>query len=101
MGAAAGMGLGALLERRAVRFSVAGQIWVRLLRAALGLALILVVYAGLSALFGLVHLEGGLGLTWRTLRYALVGFAGGWGAPWAFVQTGLASRVERRDLDER
>jgi hypothetical protein len=94
MGAAIGMGVGALLERELVRFSVAGEAWKRLLRAALGLALVLAVYAGLSALFGLVHLEGILGLAWRALRYALVGLAGGWGAPWAFVQTGLASQGE-------
>jgi len=101
MGAAIGMGVGALLERGSVRFSVAGEAWKRLLRAALGLALVLAVYASLSALFGLVHLEGGLGLAWRTLRYTFVGLAGGWGAPWAFVRTGLAARIERRDTDGR
>ena len=63
-----------------------------MLRGLLGLALVLAAYLGLSALFGLVHLEGAIEIAWRALRYALLGLAGGWGAPWVFVRTGLATR---------
>lgn len=94
MGAAAGMGIGSLFERQTLRFCVSGKAGQRLLRGLLGLALVLAAYAGLSALFSLVQLEGTLALAWRALRYALIGLAGGWGAPWAFVRTGLASRQE-------
>jgi membrane-associated phospholipid phosphatase len=94
MGAAAGMGLGSLLERQTVRFSVAGKGEQRVLRGLLGLALVIAAYLGLSALFGLVHLEGALEIVWRSLRYALVGLAASWGAPWAFVRLGLATEDE-------
>ena len=50
------------------------------LRAVLGLALLLAAYLGLSALFDLVHLEGALRVAWRAFRYALLGLAGGGGA---------------------
>ena len=66
-----------------------------LLRGVLGLGLTLAVHLGLRACFDLVPARGGWALGLRTLRYALVGFAGGWGAPWLFVQTGLAKREAR------
>lgn len=97
MGAAMGMGLGAVMERQHTRFSVAGQTGKRLLRGALGLVLVLVAYLALSALFGLVQLEGASGLAWRALRYGLLGLAGAWGAPWVFVRTGLADRKSAND----
>jgi undecaprenyl-diphosphatase len=99
MGTAAGMGLGSLLENETVGFSVAGKTGRRVLRAFLGLALVLAVYLGLSAIFGLVHLEGALGYAWRAFRYALLGLAGGWGVPWVLVRTGLAA--QQRSPDER
>jgi membrane-associated phospholipid phosphatase len=94
MGAAAGMGLGSLLEKETVDFSVAGKTGKRVLRAVLGLALLLAAYLGLSALFDLVHLEGALEYAWRAFRYALIGLSGGWGVPWVFVRIGLAARKE-------
>jgi hypothetical protein len=94
MGAAIGMGVGAVLERQMVRFSVEGKSGKRVLRGALGLVLLGAVYLGLKVLFGLVHLEGPVELAWRGLRYALLGLAGAWGAPWVFVRTGLATRDE-------
>lgn len=97
MGAAVGMGLGSLLERQTVRFSVSGKRGQRVLRGLLGLTLVLTTYLGLSVLFGFVHLEGGTGIAVRTLRYALLGLVGGWGAPWVFVRLGLATREENTD----
>ena len=97
MGAAAGMGIGSLLERETVRFSVAGRVTQRLLRGLLGLALVLVAYAGLSPLFDLIRLEGAMALAWRALRYSLLGFAGAWGAPWVFMRARLAVRQEENN----
>jgi membrane-associated phospholipid phosphatase len=92
VGAAAGMGIGAVLERQTIDFSVTGKGTKRALRGALGLALVLVTYAGLRALFGLVHLDGIAELAWRALCYALLGLVDSFGAPWVFVRTRLANR---------
>jgi membrane-associated phospholipid phosphatase len=97
MGAATGMGVGAQLERQTNGFSASGKTGQRLLRGALGLALVVVTYLGLSALFDLVHLEGTAELAWRALRYTLVGLSGAWGVPWVFVQIGLATGKENTD----
>ena len=91
MGAAVGMGLGSLLEKETIDFSAAGEGGKRMLRGLLGLALVLAAYLGLSALFGLVRLDGAIEIVWRTLRYALLGLAASWGAPWVFVQIGLST----------
>jgi membrane-associated phospholipid phosphatase len=93
MGAAMGLGVGYLLDEQTLRFTVAGKGWKRVLRGALGLALMIATYLSLRALFGLVHVQGGWELAGRTLRYALLGFAGGWAVPWVFVRIGLAGRA--------
>jgi membrane-associated phospholipid phosphatase len=93
MGAAMGLGVGYLLEGQTLRFTVAGVGWKRVLRGALGLALMIAAYLSLTALFGLVDVAPAVEFAWRTLRYALLGFAGGWGVPWVLVQVGLAGRA--------
>jgi membrane-associated phospholipid phosphatase len=94
MGALIGLGIGFLLEGQTLRFTTAGRWWQRVLRGALGLAVVLVAYFGLSALFGLFDERMGatMAVVWRIIRYALVGFVGGWGAPWLFTLSGLAGR---------
>jgi len=91
MGAAAGMGVGSLLERETIGFSVAGKGGKRALRGLLGLALVLSTYLGLSALLGLVHPEATIEIAWRVLRYTLLGLAASWGTPWVFVRLSLAT----------
>jgi membrane-associated phospholipid phosphatase len=88
------LGIGFLLEGQTLRFTTAGRWWRRVLRGALGLAVVLVAYFGLSALFGLFDERMGatMAVVWRVIRYALVGFVGGWGAPWLFTLSGLAGR---------
>ena len=95
MGAAIGLGIGYLLEGRTIRFSTDGPWLKRLLRAVLGLVIVLVTYLGLSALFDLATplIGQAAASALRALRYALVGFAGGWLAPWAFVRVKLADRA--------
>jgi len=98
VGAVIGLGVGYVLEGRTVRFREGGP-WVRrVLRGALGLVIVLVTYVGLSALFGLwmpLLTSQSVQFALRALRYALVGFAGGWAAPWAFVRIGLADRAPK------
>lgn len=93
MGATIGLGVGYVLEGQTLRFATAGRWQQRALRGALGLVLTISVYLALRALFGLVPLQGNLGLALRTFRYALVGFAGAWGVPWVFLRAGLARRA--------
>jgi hypothetical protein len=92
MGALVGLGTGYVLEGQTLRFAVAGAWRQRVLRGALGLALTVAAFFGLRALFGLLHVEGVVALGVRIFRYALIGFVGGWGVPWVFVQSGLSER---------
>ena len=94
LGALIGLGVGYVLESETLRFSVSGPLWQRLARALVGLLLVGIAYGGLSALFGLFDERMGvvMEIVWRTLRYGLVGFVGGWGAPWAQMRLGLLNR---------
>lgn len=91
MGAAMGLGVGYVLESQTVRFSTAGTIWRRILRGVLGLVVVLIVYFGLGFLFGTFDESMGatMELVWRLIRYALVGFTGGWVVPWLLAKVGL------------
>lgn len=92
MGAALGLGVGFVLEGQTVHFSVSGTIWRRILRGVVGLVVILVAYFGLGFIFGAFDESMGemMGTIWRLVRYAIIGFGGGWILPWLFVKTGLA-----------
>jgi membrane-associated phospholipid phosphatase len=81
-----GLGLGFILETRTVNFSVRGRWWQRVLRYLIGIAGLMAIRLGLGALFeGLAP-----ALVFRLIRYGLVGFWAGFGAPWVFVRAGLA-----------
>ena len=94
MGAALGLGVGYVLEGQTVRFSVSGTIWRRILRGVVGLIVILVSYFALGYIFG--SFDESMGETmetiWRLVRYAIIGFGGGWFMPWLFVKIGLAEK---------
>jgi membrane-associated phospholipid phosphatase len=81
-----GMGIGFVIQARWIGFEVDGVLWKRVLRYALGAAVIVGLWAGLRAAFS--GLEPAL--LFRFIRYALMGFWGGAGAPWIFVRLGLA-----------
>lgn len=87
MGTLLGLSLGVILERRYVCFGNGGTTATRLLRFAVGIAVVLALYAGLKLV-----LPGGLGF--RVLRYGLIGLWASFGAPWVFVRTGLAPREQ-------
>ena len=91
MGTLIGMGGGYLVETRTTNFQVAGSWWKRLLRALLGLVMVIIVYLGLKALFGLVD-DPPIRLILRGVRYAAMGLTASIAAPWLFIRLGLAER---------
>ena len=91
MSALLGLGVGFVMERAYVRFTVHGPWWQRALRFLLGMVVTAVLYAGPSLVIpdGLSHgLESGL----RLVRYALLGWAVAFFCPWLFLRLRLASR---------
>ncbi len=84
-----GMAVGFVLERRWVDFDSAGIASKRILRFALGEAVLFGLWLGLKPLFSGYEPEA----FYRFLRYSLVGLWGGLGAPWVFVRLGLAQRA--------
>ena len=98
LGALIGLGIGYVLESETLRFSVAGPLWQRIARAAVGLVIVGIAYVGFSALFGLFDETMGIAMEigWRTIRYGLVGFIGGWVAPWTQMRMGLLKEEENQ-----
>ncbi len=87
-GTMVGIGAGLVLERRLVGFDVGGSVLQRALRFVFGLVVLAGLWLGLRVAFD--GLEPAIIL--RLVRYALVGFWGAFGAPWAFLKLGLAER---------
>jgi membrane-associated phospholipid phosphatase len=87
-GALLGLGVGAVLLHRMGTFQAGGPIGQRALRFALGLAGVLVLYVGLSALTP--HGQDVFSQVFRYLRYAAVGIWVSYLAPWLFVRLKLA-----------
>jgi len=81
-----GISFGLALERRWVGFETEGAWWRRVLRFALGAAVLFGLHWGLQAAFR--SLEPAL--FFRFVRYLLMGLAGVLGVPWAFVTLRLA-----------
>ena len=99
MGAALGLGVGYLLEGQTIRFSIGGSIGRRILRAVVGLVIVIAAFFSLSILFSTFDESMGdrMEAVWRFLRYAIIGFGGGWFMPWLFVKIGLAdSEIKRK-----
>lgn len=84
-----GLATGIALEWRGVRFSAKGPILLRIVRLAVGLAGIAALQFGLAPVFDRLAPDS---LVLAALLYALIGLWAGAGAPWLFVQTGLAPR---------
>jgi undecaprenyl-diphosphatase len=91
MSAMVGYGLDLIMEQRWVGFRVDGAWWRRGLRFVAGLLLVAIFYAGPR----LILPEGmsyDLEVVVRFVRYALVGWAATFLAPWFFVKVRLAER---------
>ncbi len=81
-----GMGVGFVAQARWIGFETDGVLWRRAARYALGAAVMIGLWAGLRAAFAALEPA----LLFRFIRYTLMGFWGGAGAPWVFVRLGLA-----------
>lgn len=90
VGALLGLGIGMAFEVRTSRFSAEGEWWQRIARYALGIAVMMGIRFGLSALFS--DLEPAL--VFRLIRYTVIGLWAAWWAPWIFVRIGLAGHRE-------
>lgn len=88
VGVVIGAGLGSLLEDRTVAFTVEGSWGRRLLRYLVGMIFVGGLYFAGSLVPDLP--SWALDVSVRLFRYALVGLAGFWLAPWLFVKLGLA-----------
>lgn len=89
LGVVFGAGAGFALMRRYTPFDPRGPWWKRLVRLALGLA----VLVGLRVALGVIFPHGPLGveMLFRYVRYALMGLWMIWLAPWVFIRIGLAA----------
>ncbi len=81
-------GIGVALERRYVRFTSQGAPTSQLLRLVLGLVVLIALRFGLKAAFDPLGSE----LTFRFIRYTLMGLWLLLGAPWVFLKLKLAER---------
>jgi membrane-associated phospholipid phosphatase len=87
-----GMGVGIPLERRRVGFEAAGPWPKRLLRLALGVAVLFALRFGLKAAFDGLDPEP----VFRFVRYSIIGLFAALIAPWAFVRMRLAGALPRQ-----
>lgn len=88
-----GTNIGLYYEAKLVQFSVDGSWGKRLLRYILGLVLVVIVWAGLRTIFGLVDAEHTISIILRFIRYALTALTLVWWAPAAFLRLGLAEKA--------
>lgn len=89
-----GVLIGLDVERRRVAFSVQGSPAQKIGRYLLGVILVLLAWAGLRAIFGLI--DGGylLSAALRVVRYTAIGLTVAWWAPALFVRFALASKEQ-------
>lgn len=80
-----GLGTGAVLERRLVRFTTWGDLATQAAKLAVGLGMMFALYLGMHALFPATE-------AFRFMRYAVLGLWVTFVTPWLFVRLGLASR---------
>jgi len=85
-----GFAAGAALIRHIGGFQVTGSAWKRLLRYAIGLAGILILWRGLGLVFP--RGEDIPGYMLRYFRYSMVGFWVTFGAPWFYIRFNLAPK---------
>ena len=91
-GLAFGLWVGLALETKAVRFTVAGPWWQRVLRYVIGIIGLVAVWMGLRMVFP--HEPTTVGIALRMVRYALAMLWAIVGWPWLFVRIKLGMRAE-------
>jgi len=83
-----GMGVGFALERKLVGFESSGEWWKRIVRYLIGIIVLIGLRIVLSIAFKHLDPEP----VFRTIRYAVLGLWGAFGAPWLFVKIKLADK---------
>lgn len=96
-GALFGLGCGVALMRKYAPFSALGSASTRIARFGLGVAVLLLLWRGLSAIFP--DGESAVALFCRALRYALMTLWISFLAPLVFLKIGLAQREENLATD--
>jgi len=77
------------------RFQMAGSLWQRIGRYAMGMVVLFAIYLGLDILFALFAADASpLGYLLRYIRYACVALWASFGAPWVFLKVRLAKKVD-------
>jgi hypothetical protein len=89
MAAAAGLGIGVVMERTWVSFRVEGPWWHRVLRYVVGLVIVFLLYLG-PALLVPDHWSQPIESVVRFLRYGLLAWGMAFLIPWIFVRLRLA-----------
>ncbi|HMB23192.1 MAG: phosphatase PAP2 family protein [Chloroflexota bacterium] len=97
-GALVGAGVGLVLERRYVRFSVSGSLWQRLARAVIGMGGVWMLFFQSESFLPSEPLA--LFLVMNFVRYAVTTFWVTFLWPWIFVRLKWATRRDRADQDE-
>ena len=83
-----GAGIGIIWERRTVGFATDGRLLHRAGRYVVGILLVAGLYLAGATIPDVE--PWGLDIAIRVIRYAVVGIAAMWAAPWLFVRLGLA-----------
>jgi len=92
-----GAGIGLIFEGSRIRFRVDGKIWLRTVRYIVGLAVTLLLWAGLKEIFPEDPLW--LAMMLRVLRYFIVALWITYYAPWTFVKIKLAEADPEPGID--
>ena len=87
-GVVCGAWIGIILERKWIRYSAEGVIWKRVVRFILGIAGVMLIRVGLSALFSNLQPAA----LFRYIRYGFIGFWFTMVAPWLFIKFSLADK---------
>jgi membrane-associated phospholipid phosphatase len=89
-----GLGVGLAWLNRQGGFKTSGAWWKLVLRILVGMVGVIIFYAGLDALFGMIapDAEALLPYLLRFLRYTMVGAWVSGGAPWLFLRLKLAEK---------
>jgi hypothetical protein len=96
MSALVGVGLGVIMERNWLHFTVDGKLGQRVLRAAVGLAIVASLYLGSDLLLPEEMTHAAEAIVTFGL-YALLGWTIIFFCPWLFVRLGLAESAPADD----
>jgi hypothetical protein len=91
MGQALGMGVGFVLESHTLRFSTGGVWWKRVLRGAVGMAIVFFALSAVDATIDPLVENAGpfMAVVWDMIGFTLRGFSVAWATPALLIQAQL------------